>query len=52
MNLNNFDYEMVKMRVQIALMRKARKDHFIQQVPYRAWFWLLILFSLYLASPF
>ena len=33
-------------------LRKARKERFIQQLPYRVWFWLLILFSLYLVSPF
>lgn len=52
MNLDNFKLEMLEMKLKLYRMRKARREYFLQQVPYRAWFWLLILFSLYLVSPF
>ena len=29
-----------------------RRARFKARLPYRVWFWLMILFALYLASPF
>lgn len=52
MNLDNFHYELTKKKVELDIRKKARYAYIIQRVPYRAWFWLLICFSLYLASPF
>lgn len=52
MNLDTFQYDLVEMRARLKIMRKTRRDRFIKELPYRLWFWLMVVFSLYLAYPF
>lgn len=52
MNLDTFEYDLIELRAKLKVMRKARRERFIKEMPYRLWFWLMISFSLYLVSPF
>jgi len=52
MNLDTFEYDLIEMRARLKMMRKARRERFIKEMPYHLWFWLTVTFSLYLALPF
>lgn len=57
MNLENFPVERYReivreLKIERDYLVAKRRARFKANLPYRVWFWMMILFALYLASPF
>ena len=57
MNWENFPVERYReivneLKIERDYLVAKRRARFKANLPYRVWFWMMILFALYLASPF